>query len=81
LDNIDLDMVVNDYADKVGVSPKYLRDKEQVEAIRQQRAQAMQQQQQMEQAGAMVQGARDLSQINTGENNALTALLGGGLGG
>jgi hypothetical protein len=81
LDVIDLDMVVTDYGDKVGISPKYIRSEEQIAAIRQQRAEAMQQQQQMAQAGAMVQGARDLSQINTGENNALTALLGGGLGG
>jgi hypothetical protein len=81
LDVIDLDAIVTDYGDKVGISPKYIRSEEQIAAIRQQRAQAMQQQQQMQQAGAIVQGAKVLSETDTGGNNALAALLGGGLGG
>jgi hypothetical protein len=75
LDGIDFDETLADYGDKVNFPANCLRSKEQIAELRQARNQAIQQQQQMEQAAAMVQGAKVLSETDTGGNNALTALL------
>jgi hypothetical protein len=48
LDNVNEDEVVMDIQKLYGVNPKYIRDKEEVAAIRQARAEAMAQQQQAE---------------------------------
>jgi hypothetical protein len=77
LDGIDFDETLAEYGDKVNFPANCLRSKNQIAELRQARNQAIQQQQQMEQAAAMVQGAKVLSETDTGGNNALTALLNG----
>jgi hypothetical protein len=42
LDMVNGDFMVSEYADMLGVSPKFIRDKESIEALRQARAQAQQ---------------------------------------
>ena len=76
MDKIDLDEMVEEYGERVGVSAKIIRDEETVKKIRAERIKQQQQQQMMEQAGQMVQGAKILSETKTEEPNALTALLG-----
>jgi hypothetical protein len=76
IDNIDLDQVVRDYAQMLGISPKLLREPEVVKAIRDAKAQQAQQQQAMQQAGGMAQSAKVLSETDTEGKNALTDLLG-----
>lgn len=56
-----------------------MRSEDDVAALRQQRAQAQQQQQMAQDMGSMVQGAKVLSDAKLDGNNALTALT--GLGG
>ena len=89
LDNIDTDVAVRMYADKLGAPASLLRSEEDVAAIRQQRAQAQQmaaQQQEMAQGVANAQGlsnaARNLGATPVGADGqtAMDALL-GGLGG
>lgn len=50
IDNVNEDEIVNDVQQLYGVNPKYVRDSEQVRAIREQRAQQQQQMAQMAQA-------------------------------
>jgi len=50
IDNVNEDEIVNDVQELYGVNPKYVRDPEQVKAIREQRAQQQQQMAQMAQA-------------------------------
>ena len=72
LDKIDTDKLVDIYADSLGVDPKILLAEDKVEALRAQRAQAMQQAQQ---AAMMQQGAdtaQKLSQAKTDQPNLLT---------
>jgi hypothetical protein len=75
-DAIDTDEAQKGYYEAIGAPPIMLRDAKQVEAIRQGRAAALQQQQQSEQAMAMVQGAKTLSETPTGGDTALSALTG-----
>jgi hypothetical protein len=75
-DAIDADEAQRGYYAAIGAPPIMLRDVKQVEAIRQGRAEAAAQQQQMEQAAAMVQGAKTLSETPTGGDTALSALAG-----
>jgi len=77
LDKFDQDEAVDIYADMVGVPPKLIVPDEDVQAMRQERAQQIQQQQMMEQGTQLAQGAKTLSETDTGGNNALTALMGG----
>jgi len=78
LDKVDFDEWTDIYGDVLSVPPSILRDEKLVAAIRQGRQQA-QQQAQMAQAGmTAAQGAKTLSEADTGGNNALTSILGGG---
>jgi len=76
VDKIDFDQAVNHYADMLGVPPTMIRSDEDVAALRQQRAEAQQQQQAMEQMSAGIQGAKLLSETNVTDPSALTALVG-----
>lgn len=76
-DVVDTDAIAEGYADYLGVDARFIRPKEDREAIRQQRAQAAQQAQAME---AMKQGAgaaKDMGAAKMGEGSALDALLSG----
>jgi hypothetical protein len=79
ISKLNMDKIVEDYADKVGIDPSLLKTKEEVEAIRaEQEAQAAAQQQ-AEQAGQMVQAGKTLSETKMDEDTALQEILGGGI--
>ena len=76
VDKIDFDQAVDEYAAMLGVPPTMVRSDDDVSAIRKGRADAMAQQQQMEQMGQAIQGAKLLSETDTAGENALTAMVG-----
>jgi hypothetical protein len=75
VDKFDADQAVDEYAEGLGLSPRIIRSKEDAGKIRQARAQAQQQQAAMQQAETAVQGAKILSETDTGGANALTDLM------
>ncbi|MDA8230453.1 MAG: portal protein [Magnetospirillum sp.] len=77
LDTIDFDEAVDEYADMLGVSPRLLTPRPQVDEIRRQRARQAAQAQAMNTSLAAVQGAQTLSKIDVGGGqNALQKMLG-----
>lgn len=77
LDNVNFDAAAATYGEMLGVPADLMHDEEVVAQIREGRAQ---QQAQMQQAAMMqqaAQGVKTLSEADTGENNALGALLSG----
>lgn len=75
LDGFDYDQAWDEYAEGVGLPPKIVRSQPERQKRRQARAQAQAQQQQIAQAAAEVQGAKALSETDTGGQNALTDLM------
>lgn len=74
-----VDQVVEDVADSLGVNPNQVNDDEETAAIREQEMQAAQAARQAEAMAAAKQGAsaaKDLSQATLDGNSALTALTG-----
>lgn len=78
VDNLDADEAIRNYGETLGTSPEILRDADQVEAIRARRREAQQAEQQMMQLQQGAQAAKVLSEADTQNPNALTALLQGG---
>lgn len=76
LDKVDIDQVVDEYAEALGVVPTVIRGDDQVEQIRQSRAQQQQAQQMADQMGAGIQGAKLLSETEVTPTNALGQMLG-----
>lgn len=76
LDKLNIDEAIDSYAEMSGVSPTVILPQEQVDQIRQQRAQQQQQAQAAAMAQAAAQGAKTLSETQTSEPSALTALAG-----
>lgn len=77
LDTFDVDELIRVYGDTVSLPPGIIRGAEELESIREQKR-AMQQRQ--EEAMTMVEeakAAKDLSQAETGGNNALSQMLNG----
>ena len=88
IDNLDADIALRSYGETLGLSPDIIRETTDIQKMRQQRQAAQQQQQQLEQANAAVdtvgkgaQAAKVLSEADTVNPNALTALLRGQGGG
>lgn len=81
LDKVDMDQLVDIYGDLVSLPPGIIRSDEDVQAIRDQRAQAQAAQAQQEQAMQQASVAKQLSETDTGGENALTEILGGVPGG
>jgi hypothetical protein len=86
LDKLDRDQAVDEVAKAIGAPPHIIRSDKEVEALRAERAQAQQAAQaaQQQQQGMMqaVQGAKLLSETDTGGKNGLTDVMqamGGGL--
>ena len=77
LDKVNRDKLVEVYGDMTSVPPGVIRTDEETQAIRQQRQQQMAQQQQIEQANVAAQTAKQLSETNTTDRNALTDMVGG----
>lgn len=78
LDKLDVDELIDQYADLTGVPADIILADDVVAGIRQARQQQMQQQQMMENAGQLAQGAKVLSDTATDRRNALTDMLGVG---
>jgi len=78
IDNLNADEAIRSYGEILGTSPDIMRDADEVAALRQQRAEAQQAEQQMMQLQQGAQAAKVLSEADTQNPNALTALLQGG---
>lgn len=77
LDKIETDTLVDMFAEMTGVPVDVVRTEEMVAKIRDARAQAQQQQVQMEQMGHAVDAAKNLSETSTKEGNVLSDLING----
>lgn len=75
-DMIDTDVAQTAYYDAVGAPPTMIRGPEQVAAIRQARVAQAQQQQEMEQGAALLEGVKTLAETPTGGDTALNAITG-----
>jgi hypothetical protein len=75
LDKVNFDELVDQYSGMLGVPPQVVRTDEEVAQTRQAKAQAAQAQMQQQQATTAVQGAKVLSETDTGGDNALTRML------
>ena len=79
LDKLNLDEMIDEYADDLCVSPKNIVTDDQVALVRAQRAKAAQQQQAQSNAMAAAQGAQTMSQTDVGGGqNALQMMMGRG---
>lgn len=78
VNKVDMDATIEDYADKVGVSPALVRTKEQMEAIREEQAMAAQAEQDAMMASQAVQAGKTLSETKMDEDSALSALMSSG---
>jgi len=77
LDKFDADQSVDHYAEMLGVPPKIVVSDDDVESIREARAQQIQQQQMMEQAQQGVQAAKVMSDTDTDTESLLKDVMGG----
>jgi len=77
LDKIDSDQAIDEYAEMLGTPPKIVRSDDVVQAERDARAEAAAQQQMAQQASGLAQGAKVLSEADTGRQNLLTDVLSG----
>lgn len=75
-DKLNTDQLVDEMAGMLGVKPELVNTDEQVAAIRGRRAEAQQAQAMAAQAQAVAEGARTLSQADTGSDNMLARLVG-----
>jgi hypothetical protein len=79
LDKVDMDQAVDEFADGAGVPPHIIRSDDDVEKVRESRAQQQASQQALQAAPAAnqaAQAAETLSQTNFGGKSALDALVG-----
>jgi hypothetical protein len=76
LDKYNADEAVDEFAEATGIPPKMVKSKEEVDAIRQQRAEQERMQQMLETANQAAQGAETLSRASTEDNNVLGQLMG-----
>lgn len=76
LDKLDIDAVIDQYADMLGVDPTLVTGNEQVAIIRDQRAQQQAAAQRMAQAEQAAATAKTASQADTSGQNALTDVMG-----
>ncbi|EHP6080506.1 phage tail protein [Escherichia coli] len=74
LDKLNVDQAIDAFAEMSGVSPTVIVPQDQVNDIRQQRAQQQQQQQAMEMGVSAADTAKTLSQAQTSDPSALTAM-------
>jgi hypothetical protein len=75
LDKIDTDAMVDGYAEMTGIPPNMVVPDDKVAQIRQQKAEAVQQQQQMQMLQQGADTAKSLSQSSVDPSNALGALV------
>jgi len=75
LDKVNSDELVNQYADATGIAPKIVRSDDEVQAMRDQKAKAAQQQQAAANMPGIAGAAKDLSQTQTTGNSVLANLV------
>jgi hypothetical protein len=75
LDKVDVDQMIDEYGVASGVAPRIIRTDEQVQGIRQARADAVNQKNQAEQIQQAGKTAKDLSQADLGGDNALSRIV------
>ncbi len=75
LDKLDVDQTVDEFARALGVTPKVVRGDDEVQALRQRRAEAQQAAQQVEEAQQAAKTAKTLAETPTQGETALRALL------
>lgn len=80
-DKYDTDQAIDEYGAITGVQPRLVRSDDQVEEIRAGRAEQERQVQQLAMAEQAAANAKTLSETKTGEDNALTEILGSGVAG
>jgi len=78
VDNLDPDEAIRSYADMLGIPPKIVRSPEELNALRQQRAQQQDEEKQANEVANMAQQAKVLSDTKVGDSTALDAMLGVG---
>lgn len=76
LDKLDTDQAIDAFAEMSGVSPTVIVPQEQVNQIREERAQQQKQQQAMAMGMTAAQGAKTLSEAQTADPSVLTAISG-----
>ena len=76
LDKFDMDEAVDQYADMVGVPPRIIRSDDKVAEIRAAKAERAQAAEMMQNAGALAQGAKVMSDTRMNQNSALDVLMG-----
>lgn len=74
-DKVNIEAVIDTYADMLSVPPTVLNDEEEVAAIRNERAQAAAQQQQVEQLAQVSASAKNLATAPMDQGSALDALV------
>ncbi|RZN40405.1 phage tail protein [Escherichia sp. E2593] len=74
LDKLNADEAIDAFAEMSGVSPSVITSQEEVEQLRKARAEQAQMQQQMQMGMAAAQGAKTLSETQTSDPSALTAI-------
>jgi hypothetical protein len=79
-DVLNTDVLIREYAERLGLKPEIIRSPDEVAQIRAARAQQAQQAAQAQAAQAAAEGAKTLSEADTGGDNALTRVA-GALGG
>ena len=75
-DKLNIDQAIDDYGNMVGVPATIIATSEQVAQVREERAKQQQQQQAMQTSMAAVQGAKTLSETQTDQPSALSAVTG-----
>ena len=76
LDKLNIDQAIDDYGNMVGVPATIIATSDQVAQVREERAKQQQQQQAMQTSMAAVQGAKTLSETQTDQPSALSAVTG-----
>lgn len=74
MDKLNADEAIDAFSEMSGVSPSVITSQEEVDAIRQQRAEKQQQQEAAAMAMTAVQGAKTLSETQTSDPSALSAI-------
>ncbi|MFS7308031.1 portal protein [Rahnella inusitata] len=75
-DKLNIDQAIDDYGSMVGVPATIIATSDQVAQVREERAKQQQQQQAMQTSMAAVQGAKTLSETQTDQPSALSAVTG-----
>lgn len=75
-DNVDIDNIIEDYAEATGISPRSIKSEDMVQAIRNARQKAQQAAQAAQQAESISKSAKNLSGADMSGDNALTRLAG-----